>query len=156
MVPSARRPYTPMRRQRLERATSPVHIAPDQSSRSLQPSRSEVYTNNAESFFSRMRRGEIGHHHHVAGPYLDPFRPRGRLGARITARSRGNGFQVDRLIETGDGKSTVSPCRFLRILAAACKIAASEYVSKLAAMSDKLRQSKFGKTAIRHTRHRRI
>jgi hypothetical protein len=26
--------------------------------------------NWAESYFSRMRRGEIGHHHHVAGPYL--------------------------------------------------------------------------------------
>jgi transposase-like protein len=29
-----------------------------------------VYSNGAESFFSRMRRGEIGHHHHVAGVYL--------------------------------------------------------------------------------------
>lgn len=29
-----------------------------------------VYTNNAEEFFSRMRRAKIGHHHHVAGPYL--------------------------------------------------------------------------------------
>jgi len=29
-----------------------------------------VYSNNAESYFSRMRRGEIGHHHHVSGPYL--------------------------------------------------------------------------------------
>jgi len=29
-----------------------------------------VYTNGAEEFFSRMRRAEIGHHHHVAGPYL--------------------------------------------------------------------------------------
>ena len=29
-----------------------------------------VYSNNAESFFSRLRRGEIGHHHHVSGPYL--------------------------------------------------------------------------------------
>lgn len=29
-----------------------------------------VYTNGAESFFSRMRRAEIGHHHHVAGAYL--------------------------------------------------------------------------------------
>jgi transposase-like protein len=29
-----------------------------------------IYSNGAESFFSRMRRGEIGHHHHVAGPYL--------------------------------------------------------------------------------------
>lgn len=30
-------------------------------------------TNVAESFFSRMRRAEIGHHHHVAGPYLVRF-----------------------------------------------------------------------------------
>ena len=29
-----------------------------------------VYTNGAEEFFSRMRRAEIGHYHHVAGPYL--------------------------------------------------------------------------------------
>jgi transposase-like protein len=29
-----------------------------------------IYSNGAESFFSRMRRGEIGHHHHVAGAYL--------------------------------------------------------------------------------------
>lgn len=29
-----------------------------------------VYTNGAESFFSRLRRGEIGHYHHVAGSYL--------------------------------------------------------------------------------------
>jgi transposase-like protein len=29
-----------------------------------------VYTNGAESFFSRMRRAEIGHHHHIAGSYL--------------------------------------------------------------------------------------
>jgi hypothetical protein len=29
-----------------------------------------VYSNGAESFFSRMRRGEIGHHHHVAGNCL--------------------------------------------------------------------------------------
>jgi transposase-like protein len=32
----------------------------------------EINTNFAESFFSRMRRGEIGHHH-VAGPYLIRF-----------------------------------------------------------------------------------
>jgi transposase-like protein len=29
-----------------------------------------VYSNGAESFFSRMRRGEIGHFHHISGPYL--------------------------------------------------------------------------------------
>src|SRR5882724_11021084 len=33
----------------------------------------DIYTNNAESFFSRMRRAEIGHHHHLAGPYLARF-----------------------------------------------------------------------------------
>ena len=26
--------------------------------------------NGAEGFFSRMRRAEIGHHHHIAGTYL--------------------------------------------------------------------------------------
>jgi transposase-like protein len=27
-------------------------------------------TNGAESYFSRLRRGKLGHHHHIAGPYL--------------------------------------------------------------------------------------
>ena len=29
-----------------------------------------VYSNGAEGYFSRVRRAEIGHHHHIAGPYL--------------------------------------------------------------------------------------
>ena len=29
-----------------------------------------VHTNGAEGFFSRLRRGEMGHHHHISGPYL--------------------------------------------------------------------------------------
>ena len=29
-----------------------------------------TYTNGAEEFFSRLRRAEIGHHHHIAGAYL--------------------------------------------------------------------------------------
>ena len=29
-----------------------------------------VYSNGAESFFSRMRWAEIGHHHHIVGAYL--------------------------------------------------------------------------------------
>jgi hypothetical protein len=33
----------------------------------------ESCTNWAETFFSRLHRGEIGHHHHVAGPYLIRF-----------------------------------------------------------------------------------
>jgi len=30
-------------------------------------------TNMAESFFSRLRRAEIGTHHHIAGPYLSAY-----------------------------------------------------------------------------------
>jgi hypothetical protein len=30
-------------------------------------------TNGAQGYFSRLRRAEIGHHHHVAGPYLLRF-----------------------------------------------------------------------------------
>jgi ISXO2 transposase-like protein len=30
-------------------------------------------TNLAESFFSRLRRAEIGTHHHIAGPYLASY-----------------------------------------------------------------------------------
>jgi hypothetical protein len=33
----------------------------------------EANTNQAESFFSRLRRAEIGIHHHVAGPYLSAY-----------------------------------------------------------------------------------
>ncbi len=37
---------------------------------SLYSNGSGVYTNGAEEFFSRLRRAEIGHHHHIAGTYL--------------------------------------------------------------------------------------
>ena len=56
----------------------------------------EVYTNNAESFFSRMRRGEIGHHHHVAGPYLLRFAQ--EAAWREDHRREPNGSQVDRVV----------------------------------------------------------
>ena len=56
----------------------------------------EINTNSAESFFSRMRRGEIGHHHHVAGPYLIRF---ARESAwREDHRKDPNGSQVDRVV----------------------------------------------------------
>jgi transposase-like protein len=55
-----------------------------------------VYTNNAESFFSRMRRGEVGHHHHVAGPYLLRFAQ--EAAWREDHRREANGTQVDRIV----------------------------------------------------------
>jgi transposase-like protein len=55
-----------------------------------------VHTNNAEGFFSRMRRGEIGHHHHVAGPYLIRFAE--EAAWRETYKRVPNGMQVDRVV----------------------------------------------------------
>lgn len=49
-------------------------------------------TNVAESFFSRMRRAEIGHHHHVAGPYLIRFAQ--EAAWREDNRRLANGEQV--------------------------------------------------------------
>jgi hypothetical protein len=40
--------------------------------------------NQAESFFSRLRRGEQGHHHHIAGVYLGRYAQNAR-GVRIVA-----------------------------------------------------------------------
>jgi hypothetical protein len=51
-----------------------------------------VYTNGAEEFFSRMRRAEIGHRHHVAGPYL--IRYAQESAWREDHRRLDNGHQV--------------------------------------------------------------
>jgi ISXO2-like transposase domain len=51
--------------------------------------------NWAESYFSRMRRGEIGHHHHVAGPYL--LRYAQEASWREDCRRMSNGEQVNRV-----------------------------------------------------------
>ena len=56
----------------------------------------EINTNSAESFFSRMRRGEVGHHHHVAGPYLIRFAQESAW--REDHRRDSNGAQVDRVV----------------------------------------------------------
>ena len=36
-------------------------------------SNGEGCTNMAESFFSRLRRAEVGTHHHISGPYLAAY-----------------------------------------------------------------------------------
>jgi transposase-like protein len=56
----------------------------------------QTHTNNAEGFFSRMRRAEIGHHHHVAGPYLIRFAQ--EASWREDHRREANGQQVDRVV----------------------------------------------------------
>lgn len=52
-------------------------------------------TNWAESFFSRLRRGEAGHHHHISGPYL--LRYAQESAWREDNRREANGDQVHRV-----------------------------------------------------------
>jgi transposase-like protein len=62
-------------------------------------------TNAAESYFSRIRRAEIGHHHHIAGPYL--LRYAQESAWREDNRRVSNGTQVKRVaaLALGRGKS---------------------------------------------------
>jgi len=48
-------------------------------------------TNQAESFFSRLRRAEIGTHHHIAGKYLAAYAA--EMAWREDARREANGYQ---------------------------------------------------------------
>lgn len=59
-------------------------------------------TNWAESYFSRLRRGEIGHHHHVAGPYL--LRYAQEASWREDNRRVDNGNQVRRVATLALGR----------------------------------------------------
>ena len=49
-------------------------------------------TNGAESYFSRLRRAELGHHHHIAGPYLSRYAQ--EAAWREDLRRVSNGKQV--------------------------------------------------------------
>ncbi len=49
-------------------------------------------TNGAEAYFSRLRRGELGHHHHIAGPYLVRYAQ--EAAWREDLRRVGNGEQT--------------------------------------------------------------
>ena len=53
-------------------------------------------TNGAESYFCRLRRGELGHHHHIAGPYLARYAQ--EAAWREDHRRLSNGDQVDGVI----------------------------------------------------------
>jgi transposase-like protein len=54
-------------------------------------------TNWAEEFFSRLRRGEMGHHHHISGPYL--LRYAQEAAWREDSRRVANGEQVTRVAQ---------------------------------------------------------
>ena len=50
-------------------------------------------TNQAESYFSRLRRGEVGIHHRIAGPYLSRYAS--EMAWREDNRRRSNGAQFN-------------------------------------------------------------
>ena len=52
-------------------------------------------TNQAESFFSRLRRAEVGVHHHIAGPYLHAYA--GEMAWREDSRRVANGEQAGKV-----------------------------------------------------------
>jgi len=53
-------------------------------------------TNGAESYFSRLRRGELGHHHHIAGPYLVRYAQ--EAASREDLRRVSNGEQAHGIV----------------------------------------------------------
>jgi transposase-like protein len=59
-------------------------------------------TNWAESYFSRLRRGEAGHHHHISGPYLLRFAQ--EAAWREDNRRTANGEQVTRVAKNALGR----------------------------------------------------
>ena len=68
-------------------------------------------TNGAESYFSRLRRGEIGHHHHIAGPYLARYAQ--EAAWREDFRRISNGEQVHRVVELAmRGRPSVDFCGY--------------------------------------------
>jgi hypothetical protein len=62
-------------------------------------------TNQAESFFSRLRRAEIGTHHHIAGPYLASYAA--EMDWREDRRRVANGEQFTAIV-TAAAKHPVS------------------------------------------------
>jgi transposase-like protein len=64
-----------------------------------------VCTNQAESYFSRLRRAEIGTHHHIAGPYLQAYA--NEMSWREDHRRVSNGHQAA-LVTSAAMRSNVS------------------------------------------------
>jgi hypothetical protein len=78
-------------------------------------------TNQAEEYFSRLRRAEIGIHHHVAGAYL--LRYAQGSSWREDDRRVSNGYQVNRIaaLVLKRGKPA-SVARHESLLASACAL----------------------------------
>jgi hypothetical protein len=70
-----------------------------------------ITTNAAESFFSRLRRGERGHFHHISGPYL--LRYAQESAWREDNRRVSNGEQVKHTVKLAmDARPSVDFCGY--------------------------------------------
>jgi hypothetical protein len=72
------------------------HYVVERINHQLSYSDGEACTNGAESFFSRLRRGENGHHHHISGIYLARYAQESAF--REGHRRDHNGSQVGRVM----------------------------------------------------------
>ena len=61
----------------------------------------------AESYFSRLRRAEIGTHHHIAAPYLNAYAA--EMSFREDNRRVSNGAQATMVTEVALGRAGVAP-----------------------------------------------
>lgn len=64
---------------------------------SVEYASADACTNHAESGFSRIRRAELGHHHHIAGPYLSRYAK--EMAWREDHRRHSNGAQVQAVLK---------------------------------------------------------
>jgi transposase-like protein len=64
---------------------------------SIEYASADACVNQAESGFSRIRRAELGHHHHIAGPYLGRYAK--EAAWREDHRRHSNGAQVHALLK---------------------------------------------------------
>jgi transposase-like protein len=73
-----------------------AHYSTKRINHSLAYSDGEGCTNGVESFFSRLRRAEIGTHHHIAGPYLAAYAA--EMDWREDRRRVSNGEQFSAIV----------------------------------------------------------
>jgi hypothetical protein len=70
----------------------PAYFDTKRINHSVEYANDEACTNQAESYFCRLRRAGLGHHHHIAGPYLARYAR--EMAWREDRRRHSNGAQV--------------------------------------------------------------
>lgn len=85
---------------------------------SIEYSTEDACTNQAESYFSRLRRAEVGTHHHISGRYLQQYA--NEMAWREDHRREPNGQQFLQIVEAAISHPVSREWK--RVLAAQCII----------------------------------